>query len=192
MWNIKQKELFTLPNILSLYRLLSFPFILYFVLEMSRAVFLVLFIISLLTDVLDGFIARKFNRVTRFGARLDSLADEGMYILGLTAIWVFKLSELEPYKAAFLIFACFYFLSIIVSLLKFKLLPALHLYSSKIGGYIQGLFFLVLFAFGFSPFLFYVAIIQGIVSFLEQIIVMLIISEPKTDLKGLYWVLKNN
>ncbi len=192
MRNINRKELWNLPNMLSLYRLLSFPVVFYFILVKSQTVFIVLLGINLFTDFLDGYIARKFNLETQIGARLDSLADEGTYILGLTGIYIFKRIELEPYHAGLWIFAGIYLLSLVVSLLKFKMLPSLHLFSSKIGGYMQGFFFFVLFFYGLWPLLFYITVLWGIASFLEQIIIMLIIPELRPDLKGLFWILKSS
>ena len=191
IWNIRQKEFLTFPNILSLYRLLSFPFVLYFILIRAQIFFIVLMVINLLTDILDGYFARRFHCETNLGAKLDSLADEGMYILGLTGIWILKKAELEPYKIGLLIFASAYLLTLLVSLIKYKKLPGLHLYSSKIGGYLHGIFLLVLFIFELSPFLLFAAMIIGIGSFLEQIIIMLITAEMKPDYKGLFWILKN-
>lgn len=191
IWSIRQKEFLNLPNLLSLYRIFSFPVVLYFILITAQTVFIVLMMINLLTDILDGYFARRFNCETNLGAKLDSLADEGMYILGLTGIWILKNTELEPYKTGLIIFASAYLLTLIVSLVKYRRLPGLHLYLSKTGGYLQGIFLTVLFLFGLSPFLLIAAMITGIVSFLEQIIVMLITSQMKADYKGLYWVLKN-
>ena len=49
--------------------------------------FFVVYLICGGTDVLDGYIARKFNIATDFGARFDSFADS---IFFLTAIFIFK------------------------------------------------------------------------------------------------------
>jgi len=75
--------------------------------------------------------------------------------------------------------------------MRFRRLPSLHLFSSKIGGYLQGFFFLYLFILGFSPVFYYIMIICGILSFMEQIIIVLIVSEMKSNMKGLYWILNN-
>jgi CDP-diacylglycerol--glycerol-3-phosphate 3-phosphatidyltransferase len=182
---------FTLPNILSFYRLFSFPFVLCFILAGEQTVFIVLMFINFLTDIFDGYLARKLKCETKLGARLDSLADEGMYILGLLGIWILKKNELQPYKTGLSAFAALYLVSLLVSLFKFKALPSLHLYLSKIEGYLLALFFITLFLFGFSPFLFYVTLIVGIASFAEQIIILVSASELRPDYKGLYWMLKN-
>jgi CDP-diacylglycerol--glycerol-3-phosphate 3-phosphatidyltransferase len=165
--------------------------VLYFILANQETIFVILLIINLITDFLDGFIARKFNMETEFGARLDSLADEGTYILAFVGIFMFKAADFEPYKISALSFLSAYVLSILISLIKFKKMPSLHLYSSKVGAIMQGAFFFVLFIFGFYTVFYYVMIIWGIVSFLEQIIILLIGSEMKPNSKGLYWVLNN-
>ena len=65
-----------IPNILTISRFILIPFI---VISLAFDKFLVAFIfltISALTDVLDGFIARKFNLVSDFGKLVDPLADK--------------------------------------------------------------------------------------------------------------------
>jgi cardiolipin synthase (CMP-forming) len=191
MIKLPKQNLFTVPNILSFYRILSFPVVLYFILTGKETIFVILLIINLITDFLDGYIARKFNLQTEFGARLDSLADEGTYILAFIGLFMFKASEFEPFKITVTLFILSYVISILISLIRFKKLPSLHLYSSKVGAYLQGLFFFVLFIFGFLPFFYYIMIIWGIASFTEQIIILSLGSEMKPNSKGLYWILKN-
>lgn len=71
--------MFSIPNLLSLLRLLLIPF---FVLAffagfpIHRAVAAGILIFSGLTDCLDGFIARRFHMVTELGKLLDPLADK--------------------------------------------------------------------------------------------------------------------
>jgi CDP-diacylglycerol--glycerol-3-phosphate 3-phosphatidyltransferase len=185
------KKTFTIPNILSFYRLISFPVLLYFAINRIERVFVVLLIINLVTDILDGFIARKFNMQTELGARLDSIADIGTYILAITGIFIFKIDDFSPYLTSFLVFIALFVFSNLLSLLKFKRFPSLHLYSWKIGGYIQGFFFFVLFAFGFNTYFYYIMIGWGIAAFLEHIIIQLMIHQMKSDVKGLYWLLKD-
>lgn len=74
---IKTKDIFTIPNILSMFRIILIPFIiwLYCSKENYYAAFGLVFL-SGLTDVLDGKIARKFNMITTIGKILDPLADK--------------------------------------------------------------------------------------------------------------------
>ncbi len=186
------KNKITLPNILSFYRLLAFPVIFFMALTGREHIFAILIIINLITDILDGLFARILNQRTKFGAKLDSTADMGTYLLVFIGIWVFKRADFAPHVFSFSLFIGLLIVVLGLSLIKFGKFPSLHLYSWKIGGYIQGTFFFVLFAFGFYTPFYYVMILWGILSFLEHIAIQLIIPEMRTDAKGLFWVLREN
>jgi cardiolipin synthase (CMP-forming) len=186
---VNRKEIFTIPNILGFYRLLMFPVILWFALSGRELLFAIFLIINLLTDVADGIIARRFHMETEFGAKLDSFADNFNYLLAMTGIFVFKLEEFMPHIASFIIFLGFLFLSVIFSLFKFRKFPSFHLYSTKIGGYIQGAFLICLFTIGFITPFYYFMILWTIVSQTEHIAIQIIIPEMRSNVKGLYWVL---
>lgn len=69
----------SIPNILSVFRILLLPIFvaLYMTLEpQNRFICAIILVISGITDVADGFIARKFNMVTQLGKILDPLADK--------------------------------------------------------------------------------------------------------------------
>jgi cardiolipin synthase len=79
------------PNLLSTARLLAAPYV--FVLLATaqfRAALLWMFVIGA-TDGLDGYIARRYNATSKFGAYLDPVADKvllsgGFLTLGLTGM----------------------------------------------------------------------------------------------------------
>jgi len=66
----------TLPNILTAFRLLCLPFLIYELLEGQYVIALVLFCLAGISDFLDGFIARRFSLASRVGALLDPLVDK--------------------------------------------------------------------------------------------------------------------
>lgn len=188
---MKKERLFTVPNILSFYRLLSFPLLFVLCLKQIEDWFAILLIINLITDILDGFIARNFNQQTTLGARLDSLADIGTYILALMGLFIFKWDIISEHLWSFLPFLGLYIATIFYSLIKFGKFTSFHLYSSKIGGYLQGLFFVLLFSgFFFEPY-YLLVMLWGILSFLEHLSIQIMIPELKSNLKGLYWLLKS-
>lgn len=179
-----------LPNILSLYRLCSFPFILIIAWKGNEGLFVLLLCINLITDILDGLIARVFNLMTEMGAKIDSLADVGTYILAFLGIGLFKWEEFQPHLFSFLLFISLFLVCNVLSLIKFGRFPSLHLYSWKIGGYIQGIFFFILFVFEFYTPLYFFMITWGILSFIEHLMVQFILPEMRSNSKGIYWVLK--
>jgi CDP-diacylglycerol--glycerol-3-phosphate 3-phosphatidyltransferase len=188
---MNQKEPFwTIPNILSLYRIVAFPVILVIAFKEYEHLFAILLLINLITDILDGFIARTFNMATKIGARLDSLADIGSYILAVTGMVLFKWVEVAPHKFMLYLFLCIYLLPEIYAFLKYKTYLSFHIYSCKIGGYLQGFFFFLLFFFGFFPVYYYFVLIWGCLSFIEETLIIYFLKEKKSDVKGLYWVLR--
>ncbi len=71
------KRIFTVPNILSAFRLLLIPpIIILYAVKKNYIAAIILIAVSGLTDVLDGTIARKFNQVTDVGKILDPIADK--------------------------------------------------------------------------------------------------------------------
>ena len=65
-----------IPNILSFFRILLIPLFIISVTKDQLANAGILLVISGATDVLDGFLARRFNWMTPLGALLDPLADK--------------------------------------------------------------------------------------------------------------------
>ncbi len=74
------KNIFTIPNIISMFRLALVPLfvITYFNESESNYYFwsIIIVVISGISDVIDGFIARHFNMVSDFGKVLDPIADK--------------------------------------------------------------------------------------------------------------------
>lgn len=65
----------TIPNLLSFLRLAMVPVFLVLVLQGQDALALVVLVVSSATDFLDGYIARKFQQLSRLGQLLDPAAD---------------------------------------------------------------------------------------------------------------------
>ena len=74
--NILKNQIFTIPNILSLLRIVMIPAIVWLYNNdmPHQAVFILL--LSGLTDIVDGFIARHFNLISNLGKILDPIADK--------------------------------------------------------------------------------------------------------------------
>ena len=67
---MNKNEFWTIPNVITSYRLFMAPVILYFIISGQENLFAIFLVINLLTDVIDGYIARRFKMETEIGARL--------------------------------------------------------------------------------------------------------------------------
>ena len=69
----------TVPNVLTSFRILAIPlvvFVFYLPFEWSRPASGLLFGLAGITDLLDGYLARRLNQMSKFGAFLDPVADK--------------------------------------------------------------------------------------------------------------------
>ncbi|HUF17377.1 MAG TPA: CDP-alcohol phosphatidyltransferase family protein [Thermoanaerobaculia bacterium] len=72
--------LLTIPNLLTLVRLILIPFFVHASVQGNFTAAFVLFVSAGLTDVIDGYIARRFNQRSKIGAFLDPAADKMMMV----------------------------------------------------------------------------------------------------------------
>lgn len=109
----EKKEIFTIPNALSVIRILLIPVyaVLYLKAQTAKEYIsaAVVFAVSAITDMVDGIIARKFNMTSRIGIMLDPFADkltQGMIILCLTIrnIDILPLMVIFVVKEGFMLF----------------------------------------------------------------------------------------
>lgn len=88
--NPYKKKILTIPNIMSLFRLALIPIIVYLYVENKDYLWtLILLLLSGATDIVDGFIARKFNMISDFGKAIDPIADK-LTQLALLCCLVFR------------------------------------------------------------------------------------------------------
>jgi len=127
---------------------------------------------------------------TKFGAALDNLADICTYAMAVLGLFVFKWTEIEAHAWILYLFFGLFILSYIVAFARFGKIPGLHLYSAVSAGYIQSIFFFILFVFGFYAWMYYIALGWGVIAYVEKTLVLLRLNDIKGGVKGLYWLMK--
>ncbi|MBQ8944279.1 MAG: CDP-alcohol phosphatidyltransferase family protein [Clostridia bacterium] len=91
-----QHKIITIPNIISMFRVVLIPFIIYSFVKLNNIpLTVVLIAVSALSDILDGKIARKFNMVSDFGKFFDPVADKATQI-ALAICLAFKIKMMIP------------------------------------------------------------------------------------------------
>ncbi len=103
----------TLPNILTVARLIAAPLLpvmfLYFARPWADWYAMILFIVASITDYLDGYLARAWKLESLFGAAMDPIADKAMVLIALLVIngyagvtpWILLPSALIIYREVF-------------------------------------------------------------------------------------------
>lgn len=121
-----KKEIFTIPNLLSLFRLVMIPFYVVIYLHATEVWEFVaagaIMAVSCITDMVDGKIARRFHMVSTLGKILDPLADK-ITQLSITLCLSLKYPALHPMLALFLVKELFQLIVGFLHLRKGKMLP---------------------------------------------------------------------
>lgn len=129
-----KKELFTIPNMLSLFRLLLIPvyIIIYLNAQDESEYFLAASIlaVSCLTDMIDGKIARHFNMISNVGKLLDPLADK-MTQFALTICLSIKYPSLRSVLLLLIAKEAFQVIVFFIMIRRGKALPG-SLFAGKI------------------------------------------------------------
>jgi len=86
----------TIPNLLTLLRIFLLPFIVVSIIRGHYGMALFLFLLSSVTDFLDGFIARRSGSVTSLGILLDPIADK--LLTSSTLISLASVKLCDPYS----------------------------------------------------------------------------------------------
>lgn len=129
-----KKEIFTIPNLLSLFRLALIPVyvVIYLNATEPHQYFTAgaIMAVSCLTDAIDGKIARHFNMISTVGKILDPLADK-ITQFTLTLCLSLKYPILNPVLILFVIKEIFQLIVGVINLRKGKMLPG-ALFAGKI------------------------------------------------------------
>ena len=101
--NLNKNKCLTVPNILSLIRImLVVAFCVCYFNERLKTASLYILLLSGLTDMMDGYIARKYNQVSNLGKVLDPFADK---LFTVSTIICFCINGIVPVWIAVIIFA---------------------------------------------------------------------------------------
>ena len=166
-----------IPNLISFSRIII-SLVLLTVMD-STPIFMSLFLIAGISDVADGYIARRFNMVTTAGAILDSFADIVFHLVIFIVLYIKYRWVLEENALLFLVVLGIKLSSAVATRIKFGKILFLHTFANKATGLI--VFFAVPIIMitmnnSFIPVLLGIAVIAA----LEELII--IVKEDKIDL----------
>lgn len=179
-----------IPNTLSFFRLLAAPVLLFLAWHGNEISFLVLLTFALISDGIDGYIARRFNLITELGAKLDTWGDVSIYLtLAISAFWLWPDTVYEEryYFGAMVASVIF---PTVVGLLKFNALTSYHTWLVKFSGASAVITAILLFT-GVMHWPFRIAAVLTVLAALEEVAITAIIDQPISNVKSVFHIMKN-
>jgi CDP-diacylglycerol--glycerol-3-phosphate 3-phosphatidyltransferase len=179
-----------LPNILSAARIGASPLLGYLAASGAEQYFTWLLVPALLSDVADGYLARRFRLASELGARLDSIADALLFFVAIFAVWALRPDVLQAHALAGLLVAGGWLLEIAAALVRYGRLSSFHTYASKVAGYLLGILIGALFVWGLWPPLLYAAVAVSLAASVEELLLIALLPEWRANVRGAWWVLR--
>jgi len=150
--------------------------------------FIAIYIICGISDVLDGYIARKTNTTSKFGDNIDSVADFIVIVVLMIALYpIIKLTSLMIIWIV--IIGIIRVVSVIVVFIKYKTFEMLHTYGNKITGLMLFTFPLSL-VFVQSDVMIYIICIVASISAIEELFIHLLKKELRINKKSIFLKIK--
>ena len=178
------------PNALSAGRIVAAPVLVYFAATGAGQRFTWLLVPALLSDIADGYIARRYGLTSRLGAMLDSIADTLLFLVAIYGVWALHPDVLREHALAGSLVAGSWILEVAVALARYRKLSSFHTYASKASGYLLGILIGVLFLWGLPPPLLYLAVAASVGANLEELALIWLLPSWRSDVRGVYWVLR--
>lgn len=174
-----------LPNLLSAIRLACVPVLLALAWAGRPLAFLLLLLAAVLSDAVDGWLARRMGTTSPLGVRLDSIADYAVYVtVPLGGWWLWP--ELLAREAGwFALVVVGYALPGAVALVRFRRLSAYHTWSAKLAVATLSPAVLVLFA-GGPAWPLHVGAPLALAAGLEQTAITLLAPRPRDDVPSVF------
>jgi phosphatidylglycerophosphate synthase len=183
-------ELFTVSNLLTSFRILCLPFLLFLAWQGHEGIFMGLLAAAFLSDAFDGLAARLLGQVSQFGAQLDSWADVSLFItITISAWWLWP--EIVRSEALYIavIMAC-YLLPAIIGYLKFHAFTSYHTWIVKCAVAAIGLSLYIFFLGGpVWPFRWATALC--VLAAVEEIAITAVSTELHSNVRSLWDVMKH-
>jgi phosphatidylglycerophosphate synthase len=177
-----------LPNALSMLRIGAAPVLLVLALLGHDRAYAWLLIPALLTDAVDGWIARRFHLESPLGARLDSIGDSLLWYAALAGVVVLHPGVLAAHAGLIGAVVLAWCVESAVAWRRYGRLSSFHTYASKAAGVLLSVYVGVLFILGHHPWLLYIASGASILASVEELLLLALCPRWRTDVKGAGWV----
>ena len=191
MKTVHHKRAWYVINGITLYRIVAAPFLLVLLFTKNYELFKWLLGVSFFTDLIDGFLARKYKVTSVLGTKLDSIGDDLTVLVGVVGLFVIHPEFIREQKIIFIIMLILFLVQVSYALARYGKMTNFHTWLAKTAALLQGLFLLITFFTG-KPhlILFYAAAFITILELIEETIMVAMLPEWKDNVKGVFELLK--
>ena len=178
-----------IPIALILFRLFLAPIILglaYFIGDSARLIIVVLMFLGLISDILDGIIARKQGVSSAKLRRMDSQTDMIFWLSLGFATWILFPQLIADNSIIIWTILAMELACYLISFVKFKRETCTHAFLSKLWGLTLLIAFTSLIGFNHAGIPFTVAIVMGLISHIDRILITLILPRWTHDIPSAY------
>ena len=185
------KPAYYIVNGVTIYRILAVVALMALIVYRDWHVFRWLLLLSFLTDVVDGFLARRYGVISKAGAVLDSVGDDLTVAVAIVGLLVFDPTFFRRELVVIIVLAFLYLLQAITALVKYRRLTSFHTWLAKIAAVSQGIFLVAVFFMAkFPMLLFYITAVLTGLDLLEETLMVFLLQHWKTDVKGIISIMK--
>jgi CDP-diacylglycerol--glycerol-3-phosphate 3-phosphatidyltransferase len=180
-----------IPNGISVARIGAALFLLTAALEQNRKYFQWLLVACMLSDILDGWIARTFDWTSRLGASLDSTGDILVQLIAIGGLWIFCKDTIVAHQVPVLIVLSLYLAEAVIAVYRYGRISSFHTFFVRVAASALGIFVLSLFFWRYVDWIFYPAISLGVLAYSEELLILLLLAEWTPNVGGLYqaWII---
>jgi phosphatidylglycerophosphate synthase len=178
-------------NGITLYRIVTAPLLVWLLFSKEYTWFKWLLGASFFTDLIDGFLARRFKITSILGTRLDSIGDDLTVLVALMGLFVMQPDFFQEQKAILIPLLLLFVIQTGAAFYRYGRITSFHTWMAKTAALAQGIFLLCFFFFGeiYYP-LFYAAAFITIIELAEEIVLVGLLPTWEANVKGLWWVWK--
>jgi CDP-diacylglycerol--glycerol-3-phosphate 3-phosphatidyltransferase len=187
-----RQEILQIPNLVSSLRILIAPLLFVFALLQMEYWFIGALVFSGLTDVVDGFLARKLGQITPLGARLDSWGDFTIYSTMAICAWILWPDVTQRALVHYTMILFSFLVPAWLGLVKFGKITGYHTWSVKLAVLATFIGYISLYT-GLSDLPFALAAWLSVIAGTEEVLITLILRHERTDVRSLLaaWQTRN-
>jgi CDP-diacylglycerol--glycerol-3-phosphate 3-phosphatidyltransferase len=174
-------------NGITLYRILAVPLLIWLLVRHEWEPFRWLLILSFLTDAVDGYLARRFQVISKAGAILDSIGDDLTVAVAIAGLLAYRPAFLREQWLPVLCLFVLYVVQAAAALIRYRKLTSFHTWLAKTAAVLQALFLLLVFFLPQVPMLlFWVAAAGTGLDLIEETAMVFLLPHWQADVRGVF------